>query len=66
MERAAQPLFGLLTTLIVWWLLGDVVATFSDLFFNVIAFSAALVFLVVFIYELMETLQGHPDANPGG
>lgn len=57
-ERAIQPVYGLLLTALMWWLLSDVVTTFSDTFLNVIAFSAALVFLVVFIYELIELLQG--------
>ncbi len=65
MSNVASPLFGLLTTLLMWWFLGDILDNFANTFMNVIAFSGALVFLTVFIFDLFELLQGRsvPDTD---
>lgn len=50
------PLFLLLTDLVLWFLLGDVLDNFALAFLNVICFAAALVLLVVVIIELFQLL----------
>lgn len=56
MERYADPLYGLLATLVFWWLLGDVLDNFDNEFLSVIAFGAAITSTVVSVYALFETL----------
>ena len=59
------PLFLLLIDLVLWWLLGQVISGIADVFLNVVCLSAALVFLVIFVLESIETLKGR-SSNSGG
>lgn len=64
MERFTEPLFGLLVALLAWWFLGDILDNFSDVFLAVIAFGAALIFTVVWLYDLLDLLSGSGRSNP--
>jgi hypothetical protein len=59
------PLFLLLIDLVLWWLLGQVINGVADIFLNVICLSSALVFLVIFVFESIETLKGRSTHNSG-
>jgi hypothetical protein len=61
MERMTEPLFGLLTALLMWWFLGDVLDNFNDVFLGVILFGSALSFTVTWAYDLLDLL--HSGGN---
>lgn len=65
MDRYTDPLFGLLTMLVMWFLLGDVLDQGYDDFFSVIAFGAALIFTVVWVYGLIDTLSDSRRSRSG-
>lgn len=65
MQRYAEPLFGMLFMLLMWWWLGDILDNFADPFLSIIAFAAASVVTVVWIYDLYETLSGGSDGRRG-
>lgn len=54
-----SPLFLLLIDLVIWWLLGQVITDIGQVFLNVICLSAALVFLVIFVFESLEILKSN-------
>lgn len=65
-EKYSDVLFSLLTALVFWWLVGDILDNLADDFLAVIAFAAALVSTVMFVYELIDTLGGKRADADGG